>query len=411
MTMNDPNPCNSQSPAGNFPVVPHFIVDYEFLDSNASHLNHSYQFQQPFPIGVDIFAELGAPPPNQVDLHAQSSTQYVSEGLYLGSTDHPMEQHFNGTQEQWPHNIGALDSQETYRTGLCPYYPSVYQPVIQDMSMRMNMPMQDFGNPQLSPAYIHLPAFDKIGIYPFYDPPQRERDTPLSRMLSRRDHVNPEYSSHKQYLRPSKIAPAASVQRVRQIPPAHDAREEYLTISQQIPGGICRFSKDDGTECGFVMNEENVDSHIYGHLPKVQSKNERIPRTLCWWKLETGKQCGQLCKDAKVLFRHVHTHHKIKVVCPYPLCEEHLSRGRQDVILNHMERIHRLPKHPRRKSERNLNGERISSGYPKREPLTWDNIRDLYGGDSDEWTEIEMKIQKELDVGRNSSTGNWHNPI
>ncbi|KIK62034.1 hypothetical protein GYMLUDRAFT_243180 [Collybiopsis luxurians FD-317 M1] len=355
---------------------------------------------------VDIPAVPEGSSANHVNPPVQSTMLYVPEACieYSLANLNGTGQYHNGPRSHWLGNALLPDinlpqmnidpySQASHRAEPRPYYPPAYQSPIHDMPTRMNMFTQVPGYAQPPPAYFHLPTFDDREHYLPYDPPQSRVDISLPLKASdydcRADHG---YQGTTGFSWP----PPGMLTGRPQPSPALHARGEYPTRSRKISSSICRFLKGDGTECGVSINKDNVDSHIYGHLPKARNKNEKIPQTLCWWKLETGKQCGQLCKDAKVLFRHVHTHHKIKVVCPYPPCEEHLSRGRHDVILDHLERVHGLPKHPKRKSERHLNGDRFSSGYPKKEVLTWGDIRDLYGGNSDEWREIEMKVQEEL---------------
>ncbi|KIK62035.1 hypothetical protein GYMLUDRAFT_260551 [Collybiopsis luxurians FD-317 M1] len=404
------------------------LREYEHPDETRL-VDHSYQVQQLFLQGdkVDISAVPEASRADRVDLHVQSSMLHVPEALNLYFTNFDGSgQYYEEAQDISSHRVN-IDT-HLQRTDPRSYYPSVHQSAIRDMSIGTNI-QQELGNPQSSHAHSDLSSFNDSDPYSIYDQPLGKGDMYFSKIMSyhdsqlqrshQRDHnlgpfafpfasslqkagisssFFPPQQSYQSGLQIASTQGQIHAENITQYPqssPAHRGHAMYPTRSHQIASSICRFRKDDGTECGLLMNKDNVDSHIYSHLPKVYTKNERIPQMLCWWQLETGKECGQLCKDAKVLFRHVHTHHKIKVTCPYPLCKEHLSRGRQDVIWRHLERVHGLPIHPKRRSERHFNGDRFCSGYPKKEALTWNDIRELYGENSREWSEVETKIQEE----------------
>ncbi|KIK62046.1 hypothetical protein GYMLUDRAFT_260557 [Collybiopsis luxurians FD-317 M1] len=344
--------------------------------------------------GFDISSESEAP--HHVNLRVQNSTLY-DPGAFYPASPNSTGQYYDGVQGLWPSNVVVPEmnlrqlnidtySQASYRADLHPYYLPVNQSAIQDMALRMNMSTQVSGNAQLPPAHFHLPFFDDRRNYQgtagssWSSPPQQAYQSAIeSALMQKETHIQKAIG----YTQPSS---------------AHHALEKFSARSRS---SICRLLKDDGTECEFLMNEHNVDVHLRGHLPKARSDNKRVFRVSCMWKLETGKQCGSAFNDARVLFRHIHTHHEIKVICPYPLCEKHLSRGRQDIIWRHLENVHGLPKHPRRKTVRQFYDDRFSLGYYKKQPLTWEDIRDSYGENSKEWRDIEREIEGKLSAGTN----------
>ncbi|KAF5384663.1 hypothetical protein D9757_007489 [Collybiopsis confluens] len=379
-------------------------------------------------------------PPSQINLNAQSSSQYMLPAWYNTHTAEneggkndvahfqpgglPGVSSYQGRVDGYPSHQGNL---RTFSPTTSSMHDAMSEPDSESMSIMYTQPHIDRSDyaTQIGSS-VGVESSDSGRLEHSYSLPVGKNPTYLPQEFLPLNHHHPESSYQLDYLISSTMGSSGTQSIERDIIPslpkqshrkrsgAHtsSAHTTSRTFSGQFrPTPIprprsmrkprskqtttyrCRFLDDKGAECGSIMDEGSVDDHVYAHLPKVRSEDEIIPQSRCWWKLPNGDVCGQECKNAKILFRHVHTHHNIKVTCPYPPCIKQFSRGRQDMILKHLKTAHGFPEYPKRKSERYLNGEEFSSGYPKKEVLTWNDIRDFYGERSEEWREIQKRLQ------------------